>query len=336
MTLSFDRPFSRRLLRVTLPLLACAAAAPVATATILAPPAVTNSAPPFNASFAAANTVDNTEFEYASMGQGVDTFLEYSFGTPQTFDRIVVMNRNSAGQSDYIGDFTLTFDGGVRTASVTRVPIRGASQLHSFGAPATATTVRLDVDTVGAGDTFNNTGAMEVLFVRVPAGHSIISASVIGAATEFNPFFSATNAVDGDIGRSSAPGGVDGPEYASLGLGADAFVDFDLGAQLPVGGFDFFDRPADEDRVTGFDMIFSPDPTFDDANNVVRSYNNTAIATGDVFTTPLQARYVRFDVTANAGANTGMTEMVFYQVPEPSVLGLIGLAIAPLLRRPRR
>ncbi len=37
----------------------------IATASILPSPIATGSAPPFNPSFAAANTVDNTELEYA-------------------------------------------------------------------------------------------------------------------------------------------------------------------------------------------------------------------------------------------------------------------------------
>ena len=210
-----------------------------AGATILSAPTVTGSAPPFSAAFIPENTLDNTELEYASAGQGVNTFIEYSFGSPQTFDKIVVINRNSPGQSDLIGDFTLTLDGGVRTASVSRTPTRGVSQLHSLGTTLTAMTVRLDVDTIGTGDAFNNTGAMEVFFVRTPAGQTPISASIVGSATAFAPFYSADNAIDGDIGRTTG-GGASGPEYASASLGADTFVDFDLGAVRPVGRFRLF------------------------------------------------------------------------------------------------
>ena len=134
---------------------------------VLPAPAVTNSATPFNPSFVAENTVDNSAAEYASQGQGVDTFVEYDFGAPQTFDRVVVVNRDSGGRSDLIGNFTLTFDGGP-TASFTRAPVRGSSPIHALPAPVTASTVRLDVDTIGTGDAFNNTGAMEVYFLRTP------------------------------------------------------------------------------------------------------------------------------------------------------------------------
>ena len=301
-----------------------------AGATVLPPPAITGAAPEFSGQFSAQNTVDGTEADYASAGQGVNTFIEYSFGSPQSFDKIVVINRNSGGQSDYIGDFTLTLDG-TTTTSVTRTPIRGSSAIHSLGAMRTATTVRLDVDTTGTGDTFNNTGAMEVLFVRTPAGHTPVLASVVNSAPEFNAFYGVNNAVDGIVGRNTGPGDR-GPEYASAGRGADTFVDFDLGSQVLVGGFDFFDRPADEDRVTGFDLVFSGNATFGDGDDVVRSYLNPGMAVGDVFP-GISARYVRFDVTSAIGSNTGISEIVFYQVPEPSALGLCAAGVVALLKR---
>ena len=301
-----------------------------ARGSILPPPVVTDSAVPFNDTFAAQNTVDTTEAEYASAGQGLDTYVTYSFGTPQSFDKIVVINRNSPGQSDYIGDFTLTLDGGA-TTSVTRTPIRGTSAIHSLGALRTATTVRLDVDSIGVGDAFNNTGAMEVLFVRTPAGQTPVPATIVAAAPDFNPFYQVANAIDGQVGRSTG-GGERGPEYASAGQGANTFVDFDLGAVIPVGGFDFFDRPADEDRVTGFDMIFSQNATFGDGDDVVRPYVNPGMAVGDAFPA-ISARYVRFDVTSTAAANTGISEMVFYQVPEPSALGACAVGLIALRRR---
>jgi hypothetical protein len=306
------------------------ATVPRAGGSILPAPVVTDSAVPFNGSFTAQNTLDNTEAEFASAGQGLDTYVTYSFGAPQSFDKIVVINRNSAGQSDYIGDFTLTLDGG-STTSVTRTPLRGTSAIHALGALRTTTTVRLDVDSIGVGDVFNNTGAMEVIFVRTPAGHTPVPATIVQAAPDFSPFYQVANAVDGLVGRSTGAG-ERGPEYASAGQGNNTFVDFDLGAVIPVGGFDFFDRPADEDRVTGFDMIFSQNATFGDGDDVVKSYLSTGMALGDVFP-GVSARYVRFDVTSSAAANTGISEMVFYQVPEPSSLGVCAVGLVALLRR---
>jgi hypothetical protein len=59
------------------------------------------------------------------------------------------------------------------------------------------------------------------------------------------------------------------------------------------------------------------------------------MALGDVFP-GISARYVRFDVTATGGANTGISEMVFYQVPEPSALGVCAVGLLALLRRRAR
>lgn len=297
---------------------------------VLPPPAIAGAATEFSAQYLPQNAVDGTEADYASAGRGADTFIEFSFGSPQSFDKIVVVNRNTAAPGDYIGDFTLTLDGAT-TTSVTRTPLRGASAIHSLGAMRTATTVRLDVDAVGTGGTIVNTGAMEVLFVRTPAGHTPVPASVVGSAPEFSAFYGVNNAVDGLVGRSTGAG-ERGPEYASAGQGVDTYVDFDLGSQVLVGGFDFFDRPADEDRVTGFDLVLSGNATFGDGDDVVKPYLNPGMAAGDVFP-GVSARYVRFDVTSALGNNTGISEIVFYQVPEPSALGLCAAGVVALLKR---
>jgi hypothetical protein len=308
-----------------------------ATAAIVATPTVTNSFTAFSAGFAASNTVDGTQAEYASQGGGTNTFLEFTFAGPTNFNGIVVMNRDSGGMSDLIGNFTLTFDGGA-SFGVTRSALRGQSQLYSVG-NQTATVVRLDVDTIGLGDAFNNTGAMEVIFVNRPTGLSLISGvSIFDSAAPFNAAYTALNAIDGDIGRNSGiTGESDNPEYASASLGTNAFVDFDLGGVRMVGGFDFFDRIASVDHATAFDMIFSMDNVFGNGDDVLRSYSKTGIAIGDTFA-PVSAQYVRYDVTGNAngGANTGLNELYFYAVPEPAGAALLGVATGILLLRRRR
>jgi hypothetical protein len=313
--------------------LIAAALTSAARATILSSPLVTNSATPFSPAFAAANVVDGNSTEYASQGQGTSTFLEFTFPAPATFSSIIVMNRDSAGMSDLIGNFTLVYDGGPASTAITRTPVRGTSQLHSLGGNVTATTVRLNVNTVGIGDAFNNTGAMEVFFVRQPAGMLPVGGvSIFASANAFNGDFAATNAIDGDIGRSSGPG--DKPEYASASLGLAAFVDFDMGSVRPISGFDWFDRPAAADRVTGFDMIFSQDAVFGNGDDIIRPYTNSGMAQGDTFA-PINAQYVRYDVTNSAGGlNTGLSEIFFYQVPEPSSAMLL-LSGALLFRRRR-
>ena len=318
-----------------LAVLGLTATAQWASGTILSAPAVTDSAPAFSGQYAATNSVDETEADYASAGQGDATFLEYTFAVPQSFDKIIVLNRDSPASSDLIADFTVTLDG-TTAIPITRTPMRGSSEIHSLGGLRTATTVRIDVDTVGTGDNVNNTGAMEVLFVQTPAGQTPITATVINAAQAFAPLFAAENAADGIVGRTSGTG--DGPEYASASLGSEAFVDFDLGAVRSVGGFDFFDRPADEDRITGFDLIFSGNSIFGDGDDVVKSYTKSTLGASDVFN-GVSAQYVRFDVTANLGgpnANTGISEIVFYQVPEPSLGAMLCCGLLGFIARRRR
>ncbi|RYD26782.1 MAG: hypothetical protein EOP86_25450, partial [Verrucomicrobiaceae bacterium] len=156
---------------------------------------------------------------------------------------------------------------------------------------------------------------MEIFFIKTPAGSvPADSLTVTGSATPFNADYAAANAADGLVGRSS--GGGPTPEYASQGLGAEAYVDFDLGAQLPITGFDWFDRITAVDRVLTFDLIFSQNAEFGDADDVVRSFDNSAAAAGLSGTfEAVTARHVRYQVTSNSGpsTNTGLSEIVFYK-----------------------
>lgn len=295
----------------------------------------TNGSTAFNASYAIGNAVDGKAADYASLNQGSDTYLEFGFSGAQTVNKVVVINRDSPAANDWIANFTMTFDGGL-TAAVARTAARGVSGLHSLGGNFTTGTARLDVDTTGGGITGGNTGVMEVIFLNTSADRMLISGvTVANSAPAFDPTYAAANSLDSLIGRSL--GGGQKPEYASAGLGNNAFLDFDLGSVRPVGGFDFFDRPAEADRVTAFDMIFSQDNVFGNGDDVVRSYANSGFAVGDEFAS-VQARFVRFDVTASNGLNTGASEFYFYQtVPEPtsSLAALLG-AGGILLRRRRR
>lgn len=286
---------------------------PVVHAEILSPPNVTDSAPEYSGQYSVYNLFDNDATDYASLGSGVDTFLEFQFPAPETFDGIVVVNRDSPAGGDWIGDFTLTFDDGP-TAQILRPAERGVGKIEPLGS-ITAQKIRLDVDATGPGGP-TNTGAMEIFFLRTPTGSTPVdSVAVTGSATPFNAEYAAAGAADGIVGRSSGAGVK--PEYASKSLGIDAFVDFDLGAILPVTGFDLFDRFAAADRVTAFDLIFSQNAVFGDGDDVIQNYDNSSFAIGVSATfPPVNARYLRYDVTAtgsSATANAGLSEIVFYK-----------------------
>lgn len=94
----------------------------------------------------------------------------------------------------------------------------------------------------------------------------------------------------------------------------------------------FFDRIPSGDKVTAFDMIFSQDATFGNLDDTTRSY--TGSTQSDEFT-GIEARYVRWDVTAGSG-NLGISEMRFYIVPEPSSAAMLGLACLALIKRRRK
>lgn len=304
---------------------------PSAKAAILEPPDIIEFSTEYSGTYAAYNIFDNNRTDYASLGAGTDTYLVFQFPSPQTFNGIVVLNRDSGAGQDRIGSFTLTFDDGVSSLSLTQEPERGTGILHRFEQAVTATTVRLDVDSIGAGPP-PNTGVMEMYFVNSPSGSSLIdSVSVIDAAPAFNAEYAAIHAADGKIGSSAAAG--PRPEYASQGQGTATFVDFDLGASMPVAGFEWFDRLALADRVTAFDLIFSTNATFGDGDDVVQNYDNSAglSAMGESFPA-VNARYVRFQVVANGGAvnaNTGMSEIFFYRSGGPQVVAP-GFAAHPL------
>lgn len=312
-------------------LIPCTAPALVVTA-----PTVTGGSTPHSAPFALANAANNGMQEYALQGQGANTFLEFTFPSAQTFDRVVVINRDSANGSDWIGDFTLTFDGAAST-SITRTPLRGMSPIHSLGGSVTATTVRLDVDTVGTNASpTNNTGVIDVIFMNTTAGLTPITGiSILGAApSHASGPFTPDKALDDNVGRSGFF------DYASASQGINTYVDFDFGGVRTVRAFDFFDRVADADRVTGFDLIFSQDDVFGNGDDIIRSFTNSGIAlSGEI--DGIASRYVRYDVTSynpnSTTHNTGLGEIIFYQaIPEPSVAASLALALGALTARRRR
>jgi hypothetical protein len=117
------------------------------------------------------------------------------------------------------------------------------------------------------------------------------------------------------------------------------FVDFDMGSEQPIAGFDFYDRFGSiggnlVDRVNSFDLLFSNDPTFSSGVTTLQ-FTPGAWGYHESFL-PVMARYVRLDATSVAGANanTGIQEVTFYAAPEPST-GLLFLcgSLACLKRR---
>jgi hypothetical protein len=335
-----------RIFSLTVPVVAALLSAGPASGVILVNPLVTGEATPFNASYTGDNVFDSIAEtaggEYASQGQGAATFLEFNFGAPVTVDGFVNVTR--ANNVDAIGDSRLIFDTDgvpgfnaatdtVRDFNAANTGANGMGFINRF-AGVTAQLARWEVTSLaGAG---LNIGSMEMRFLGTAAGSSAIPGVIaFNGATPFGPAYDWSFGANGIAGRGLNPG----VEYASASLGDAAFVDFDLGAIQPVTGFDWFDRMHQADRVTGFDMIFSNDPSF---GSIVATRNytgNSSFSLSDTFA-PISARYVRYDVVSTSGAfnaNTGLSDIVFYAVPEPATAALFSLAgLALTVRRRSR
>jgi hypothetical protein len=316
-----------------LAVLAASFAAPLLHAEVLVNPTITSSAPAFSGSFSVDRIFDGEKTsEYASQGQGANTFIDFDFGAPITMDAFALVNRNSP--VDVVDSYDLIFSNSPDFSNPTVLSISGPitgrmnGPIQSF-APQTARYVRWDVTSASNG---NNQGASEIRFLN-HYNDRIQGVSILASAPAFSGQYPASGLLNGNVGSSDF---VAGNEYASASQGTNTFMDFDLGSQLPIGGFDFFQRTALVDRPTSYDVIFSNDPTFA-TSQATRSYSGTEASwvLSDSFS-EINARYVRFDVTGgSSNAAYGGEEAIFYAVPEPGTASLLGIATLTLARRRR-
>jgi hypothetical protein len=282
-------------------------------------PAVTGSARPFNASFTAANLFDSGLAEYASLSQGAvsipfttdpnnGTWAEFDFGGTVTLNEFVMVTRNNA--ADVIGTSRLivsadpVFDNSDTIFIFNGTGVNAAGIIQNIG-PVAGRYARWEVlSRSGSGV---NLGARQMYFLNIPTGQVLLPApAAISSSTPFNGSFAAAFAVNGNAG--------DGPnnEYASQGVGAGMFVDFDFGVGVAISGFDFWNRVVD--RVTTYNLVFADTADF---SAPIATLPFTADLNGNQINSatfaPVTARYVRFQATgATGGNNTGMREIQFY------------------------
>lgn len=305
--------------------------ASTAFATILPAPTVTSSSAAYQGTYVRSNAVNHDNAEFLSTA-GTSTFLEFDFGSDVTIDGFVLATLVDPSRT--IGAHRLIFDTDpdsvfsedfdtVVTFNTPRTGSQGQGFINRF-APVTARKVRWEVRTLVGTPAL--VGATEVAFLNTAAGASVIGrVKVIGSATPFSSQFAAANAANGIAGI----GNVAGVEYASAGLGTNAYVDFDFGTPSEITGFDLFDRLFASDRVTSFNLIFSNNADMS-SPVVTKSYTKGSTWTKSDDFAAVNARFVRFDVTGGSN-NTGLGDISFYTnsgSPEITLEQPVGTSIA--------
>jgi hypothetical protein len=277
---------------------------------------VTGSATPFNPTYVATNVLDvNSQTEYASQGQGVNTFIDFDLGTPTAVTHFHHTNRTAA---DGITSSQLIFsDDPTFTSNLTFVPIVHTSQQPGVNYPIgehTARYVRWDVTGISGAAT--NQGAREIAFLYQSSRYAQIGdPAITNSATQHSAGFPVGNVLDN----------VPTTDYASQGLGANTFIDFDFGAPTRISGFEHDNRSGHPlDAILGSDLLFSDDPTFTTGVTTVpitHAVQEGAVVYG--FEEQV-ARYVRWDVTnvqpGGVAGNQGAAEIGFFRrVPDEQI-----------------
>ena len=173
-----------------------------------------------------------------------------------------------------------------------------------------------------------------------------IPVTIVGSYAAY-PTYEVGYFIDNDIST----------DYASAGGGTATYVDFQLPGAVAVGYAVYTDRTSSGffngsffggpfDNVYSYKLMFSDDPTFSTVlwtqEYSSPGYANTdppSLVNGGYGVT---AQYVRWQVTATEGGNSGGAEIHFFTpevVPEPSFGTLIALGLglfAGYLKRTRR
>lgn len=144
---------------------------------------------------------------------------------------------------------------------------------------------------------------------------------IAASATPFSASFRAENAQDGNLAT----------DYASAGLGAATFMDFNFGGPTLITRVDYYDRatggPVGTDNVTAFDLIFSNDAIFGNSDDTTVNVLSPGFAAPDLVTinngVGLVAQYMRWDVVSTTGANPGAAEFRFFTTVTPEPVSVV-------------
>ena len=263
--------------------------------------------------------------EYRTNAAGNNTYIEFDFGANVVIDGFLNVTRNST--SSVVTGSRLIFDtdgtAGFNAVTDTVVNFNAANTgqvgqgyVNRFP-PVTARKVRWEV-TANSG-TSRSCGAMEMRFLGTAAGCTpVTGVGVTGGSPALDTYHALANASNGLAGRT--PAGITvmpAVGYAGNGTGTNTFVDFDLGQSKLISAIDLFDQLGADQRVSAFTLTFSNEPTFA-LPVATRNYSNTGFSFSDSFAA-IPARYVRYRVNSCAGANPGISEMVFYETAGSSL-----------------
>jgi hypothetical protein len=165
---------------------------------LLPPPAVINSSPPFNATFAAAQAVNNDYgIEYASLGAQGNMFIDFDFGTAKSITGFEFLNRFA----DRVTTFNLVFADTPDFVSPISTQSFTANANGNFVNSATfaaisARYVRLQA-TGFAGA--NNTGVREIQFFTMAGQPPTVTQNPVGGTRLVGDSFLLTAAGVGDV-----------------------------------------------------------------------------------------------------------------------------------------
>lgn len=175
--------------------------------------------------------------------------------------------------------------------------------------------------------------------------------TITSSQIPFSGSYSADKVFDNNV--TGADNGA-GNEYATGGNFADAFINMDFGTTTTVGGYVFYQRGNNVDTITSFTLTFSDAQDFSviiDSFSFATSGSPDFALQGDnavngtpdrqqfEFSSPVSARYIRWESIASDTIYDGAAQMEFWRasaIPEPSSLLLGGIALLTgLLRRKR-
>jgi hypothetical protein len=304
---------------------------------VLPNPAITAATPASSTTNAVANIFDSLAetTEYRTNGAGNNTFIEFDFGTEVVIDGFLNVTRNSTSSvvtgsrlifdTDGTAGFAATTDTVVSFTAADTGQV-GQGYLNRFPA-VTARKVRWEV-TANTGSS-RSCGAMEMRFLGPSAGATpVTGVGVIAGSPALSSYHALANASNGLAGRTPAGTTIlPAVGYAASGAGTATFVDFDLGQRRLISALDFFDQLGADQRVNSFTLTFSDEPSFA-APTAVRNYSNNGFALSASFAA-IPARYVRYQVTSCAGANPGLSELVFHETAGASLSQAFAAAANP-------